>query len=58
MPNFGILGDLLSEFYLITPPANQDCHLNPINSNIGPYGKFIKKCSCLELPAQLELRLV
>ena len=57
MPNFGgewSLGSPLSELYPMTPSANQDGRHGRTKFNIGPYGKFIKKSSRLELLAQLE----
>ena len=49
------LGGPLTELYLMTLPANPDGRHSRTLFNIGPYGKFIKKSSCLELLAQLEL---
>ena len=48
------LGGPLSELYPMTSPANQDGRHSRTKFNIGPYGKFIKKSSGLELLAQLE----
>ena len=48
------LGGPLSELYPMTLPANQDGRHSRTLFNIGPYGKFIKKSSHLELVAQLE----
>ena len=48
------LGGPLSELYPMTPPANQDGRRSRTQVNIGPYGKFILKSSCLDLLAQLE----
>ena len=48
------LDDLRSELYPMTLPANQDGHHSQIQSNIGPYGKFIIKFSPLNLLAQLK----
>ena len=44
----------LSELYLMTPPVNQDGRHSRTLFNIGPYGKFVKKSSWLELLAQFE----
>ena len=38
----------------MTPPANQDGHHGQTWFKIGPYVKFIKKSSGLELLAELE----
>ena len=40
---------LLLEFYLMTPSANQDGRHSRTKFKIGPYVKFIKKSSGLEL---------
>ena len=48
------LNGLLSELYPLTPPAKQDGHHGRTKFNIGPYGKFIKTSSRLELLVQFE----
>ena len=48
------LGGPLTELYPMTLPANQDGRHSRTLFNIGPYGKFVKKSSCLELLAQFE----
>ena len=48
------LGGPLSELYPMTQPANQDGRHSRTLFNIGPYGIFVKKSSCLELLAQFE----
>ena len=49
------LGDPLSELFPMTLPANQNGGLSRTKFNIGPYGKFNEKSSCLELLAEKEL---
>ena len=48
------LGGPLTELYQMTLPANQDGRHSQTLFNIGPYGKFNRKSSHLELLAQLE----